>query len=1483
MTTEDARSDTDPSGGASSGGASSGGASPAGVDRNALGRAVAQRLRRPGRPGLARPVGLGLLAESSIRFAAGTARPTVVRRALAASATVAARSLGQAEVRPPRWWTPRVPDEAADADSGSSGRTAAGAAGHSSGSSGHSAPAAVSLPPRGLARAARQVPTDDQPRSPGTIAGGLVSTAIPVRRMEEVVVAGPMTSSHEQRRLQAPRPAPPPGSAAAGSSSAAGPPGKLTGGGDPTPARAASAGAVSQHSGAGIAAALRRSAARAAAAVRSPAAEPGAAGRQAGARQPASVTPTGRAMPGPSLSAPGPATALRRTLAVRRAQSEQSPVLNHPAAAAGSASTASAVRGGAANISSGPVRGGVAGSAAPAGPAAVRSGSAAGFLARQGSRVASVTAAVARRFAAPAAEPSGQFSGGQPSGGQPSAGQFSAGRPSAGQFSAGQFSAGRPSAGQSPAGLVAGVTAQGGSAISGAVLRRSAVSDSLPTASKESGTQPPAGRSSSIPASGVAASDGDESVSASAPPAGGSASDAGRPPAVAGGSPNGGGHVAPGSVAADRALPAALGSPLTGAATGQQIGSATGTVRRASAHRPAAPGGPLPSARAGMLRRAVAAPTPLTVAARTTTVRPVGLRPATPAAEAEHEQLPAQQGRSVAGASAQPASAAPAQRLETSGPAASVSRTSTGSMSPVGQPAAPGRPGSIRRAMADGRADSPAQGPGPISSDRQDTGSSLAGHGTSVAGAGGAPMQAAAQPGSSMPAGQPAARQPRHAAPDPATAADATPLAVPGTPVGSRITGRPLGLASLGRPIRRSAGLAGHAWAGTAGAVAASADRSPAMPGQSEFAPVTTGRPSGQLPAPLAALAPMPSAVGGGGLPTVRRSQLPSVLSRSGQLNPAVRPGRSVRPAWAAHGAAGTTVDPARPVPAPTGAAAGRVASGPHSSGATVATPPAEQRRPGSVTARPVAEPAPGPVRRSVAPPTAAARPATPAALPRSAPAGAGSAADTGTPQAGSGSSAGAPLRRPASAASPSAASPSVAVPSRSPAADLPAADSGLRTAAASARTWTPAANGRVLRAIVPGSAQAGSVPLPMARRQLSDQPVAGYQGGPQRQQQPVDAPIRRLAGGSVRPHQLPAPAARSATEPMAAVRRASATGRPAAEAPRPVAARSTGAAVGVGPARSAGGDPRAGSPGRGGAAGAGAWAGHATPTAATGTTATGNTAIGTAGIGAWRTTGRPAGGTATTGTPAVRRTVALPTTVRAAAAHRDQAQAGPEAPSTGRLPGALVATATGIIADSTGRGSAGQLGAFANRSMVVAPPRVSIRPAERAPAAAGPPVPDTARAAGRPTGTISRSTSAPSHGSSTSQSGIEMDGPVIRRSLSGTAHSLFRSLLRNPGPGGPGISSDPVQSGSTAMFEQFQHSHGMDGPSEPPVLRRFRESGGHSDATFNGHDTDDDSGSPAMRARDFDELIDRIVAKLEQRITDDLERRGRRHLPEVF
>jgi hypothetical protein len=75
-------------------------------------------------------------------------------------------------------------------------------------------------------------------------------------------------------------------------------------------------------------------------------------------------------------------------------------------------------------------------------------------------------------------------------------------------------------------------------------------------------------------------------------------------------------------------------------------------------------------------------------------------------------------------------------------------------------------------------------------------------------------------------------------------------------------------------------------------------------------------------------------------------------------------------------------------------------------------------------------------------------------------------------------------------------------------------------------------------------------------------------------------------------------------------------------------------------------------------------------------------------------------------------------------------------------------------------------------------------------------------------------------------------------------------------------------------------HSHG---PDEPAVIRRLHEPGASFESQFTGFDAEDEPASPAMRSRDFDELIDRIVAKLEQRVIDDLERRGRRHMPEVF
>lgn len=423
--------------------------------------------------------------------------------------------------------------------------------------------------------------------------------------------------------------------------------------------------------------------------------------------------------------------------------------------------------------------------------------------------------------------------------------------------------------------------------------------------------------------------------------------------------------------------------------------------------------------------------------------------------------------------------------------------------------------------------------------------------------------------------------------------------------------------------------------------------------------------------------------------------------------------------------------------------------------------------------------------------------------------------------------------------------------------------------AASPARTG--ARPGRVLRAIVPGGSQTGQGTLPVANRLLSDDPAAGHPGAGNRA--PVDVPVRRQVAASVRPQHLP-----------------------------PVLARSNGIAA----SSASAGPPTQSAATRGS---------NRSHPGSSGTPPVRRSSDG----GVRTSTGRqhrstfPGTTRAAAGTPVIRRSPAMPTTVGAAAAQRERAETAGIGTQPVRLPGGLAAAAsgtgastnlghgntdqartagprganpggprgtkpgqrTGIAQGAATSGKTAQLGAFVNRSMVVAPPRVSIRQAE--PAAAGPPVPATARpdSASRPSARTAQS-EATHHRSGP----LEEDGPVIRRSLAGTAHSLFRSLLRNPGPGGPGPSSDPVPSGSTGMFESFQHAHGAD---EPPTIRRLHESPGSAEFSMRGHDAADDSQSPAMRARDFDELIDRIVAKLEQRITDDLERRGRRHLPEVF
>ncbi|HEU5270758.1 MAG TPA: hypothetical protein VFU36_12600 [Jatrophihabitans sp.] len=199
-------------------------------------------------------------------------------------------------------------------------------------------------------------------------------------------------------------------------------------------------------------------------------------------------------------------------------------------------------------------------------------------------------------------------------------------------------------------------------------------------------------------------------------------------------------------------------------------------------------------------------------------------------------------------------------------------------------------------------------------------------------------------------------------------------------------------------------------------------------------------------------------------------------------------------------------------------------------------------------------------------------------------------------------------------------------------------------------------------------------------------------------------------------------------------------------------------------------------------------------------------------------------------------------------------------------LPGGLLAAAVPV----TGQ----QLGAFVRRSIVVAPPRVSVRPDETGPAAGGPPVPASVRGGSRPTGGHGpgQHDRRPTTGAGPAQAqagSAGAGGPVVRRSLAETANSLFRSLLRSTAPS----ASDPVLAERNGMFDNSA--------SEPAVVRRFRQP--NPDHPDHGDALPDEEHSPAMRARDFDELIDRIVAKLEHRILEDLERRGRRSIPGVF
>jgi hypothetical protein len=81
-------------------------------------------------------------------------------------------------------------------------------------------------------------------------------------------------------------------------------------------------------------------------------------------------------------------------------------------------------------------------------------------------------------------------------------------------------------------------------------------------------------------------------------------------------------------------------------------------------------------------------------------------------------------------------------------------------------------------------------------------------------------------------------------------------------------------------------------------------------------------------------------------------------------------------------------------------------------------------------------------------------------------------------------------------------------------------------------------------------------------------------------------------------------------------------------------------------------------------------------------------------------------------------------------------------------------------------------------------------------------------------------------------------------------------------------------------------HSHDSHRFGPGPVIRRSLELATRTGGSLGSMDLAGDAGEQLdhlLTARMLDELVDRVADKLEERVIVELERRGRRSLPEVF
>ena len=165
-------------------------------------------------------------------------------------------------------------------------------------------------------------------------------------------------------------------------------------------------------------------------------------------------------------------------------------------------------------------------------------------------------------------------------------------------------------------------------------------------------------------------------------------------------------------------------------------------------------------------------------------------------------------------------------------------------------------------------------------------------------------------------------------------------------------------------------------------------------------------------------------------------------------------------------------------------------------------------------------------------------------------------------------------------------------------------------------------------------------------------------------------------------------------------------------------------------------------------------------------------------------------------------------------------------------------------------------------------------------------PPPAPPRGAG---GSVRRSTSNLLSTTTTNRGGMPAHSgtgtsPVRRSLVESTAEAFRRAAMVSP-PASPGVASG---AGSAAVMAA---SSGLAG-SGTPVIRRSlsgsvaaadapqdAEHSGEVAAVTDSHESPDISRMPA---REFHRLVDAVVEAIEQRVVDELERRGRRH-PGVF